>query len=150
MKTEASAGGIVVRKSRQGWEVLLMCDMKGNWTFPKGLIEGSEKPLTTAKREIKEEVGLTRLVFVTALTPTSYMYHRGALIKKTVYYFLFRASGREKPTVQVEEGISEAKWFSLHEALTSVGYPKTNKPLLEETRRFFINLVSNNTVMYCQ
>ncbi len=35
MKKEISAGGVIVRKKARGWEVLLIKDMKSNWTFPK-------------------------------------------------------------------------------------------------------------------
>ena len=34
-----------------------------NWDFPKGLIEPGEEPLDAARRETREETGLTDLVF---------------------------------------------------------------------------------------
>ncbi|KKW10495.1 MAG: hypothetical protein UY49_C0021G0009 [Microgenomates group bacterium GW2011_GWC1_49_7] len=43
MKTEVSAGGIVVRKRMRIWEVLVIRDMNDVWTFPKGLVEKGEK-----------------------------------------------------------------------------------------------------------
>ena len=132
MNTEVSSGGIVVYKAHDGWYVLLMKDMKHNWTFPKGKIEHGENLQDTATREIEEEVGVRRLAFIAELTPTTYWYTRGKSIKKTVHYFLFRSKVLQKPRVQTEEGISEAKWVSRKEATAMIGYPKTNIPLLNE------------------
>jgi len=132
MNSEVSAGGIIVSLSRGGWDVLLMKDMKGNWTFPKGKKETGETLAATARREIEEEVGITNLELMSELKPTMYWYLRGTSIKKTVHYFLFRSSRRPTPKVQTEEGISEAKWFPWATAQTAVGYPKTNAPLLTE------------------
>lgn len=55
MKKELSAGGVVVRKKGNAWQVLLLKDMNDNWTFPKGLIEKGENPPSAAKREIADE-----------------------------------------------------------------------------------------------
>lgn len=132
MNREVSSGGIIVCKTSDGWRVLLMKDMKDNWTFPKGKIEEGENLLDTATREIEEEVGIKRLVFVSELSPTMYWYTRGMSIKKTVHYFLFRSKTLQKPHVQTQEGISEAKWVLWKEAAAMIGYPKTNIPLLKE------------------
>lgn len=132
MNTEVSAGGIIAYRGRGGWYVLLMKDMGGKWTFPKGKIEAHEDRLDTAKREIEEEVGLTDLVFVRELTPVMYWYFRVKPIKKTVHYYLFQSVSRQKPRVQTEEGISDAKWVTFDQAEAFLGYPKTNLPLLKE------------------
>lgn len=136
MKKESSAGGIVVRKKFSRWEVLLIRDMNGSWTFPKGLIEKGEAPVESAKREIAEEVGIHNLKLLTTLAPIHYMYRRNGLISKTVQYFLFHYVGRESPTVQKEEGISQALWMPLMKAMRVVGYATTNKKLLKEAKQY--------------
>lgn len=136
MKTELSAGGVVVTIKFNLWHVLIIKDRKGNWTFPKGLIETGETPFVAAKREVKEEVGLTNLRVVKALTPVQYIFTRGGLVKKTVYYFLFIYEGDTLPVGQKEEGISDAQWTKLSDALAFIGYPKTNNQLLNETRTY--------------
>ena len=133
MQTEHSAGGIIVFHNKKHWIVLLMQDMNGNWTFPKGLIEKSEDPLAAAQREIKEEVGIDDLIFVSKLSPVEYFYYRGGSIKKTVNFFLFKVAKKVKPVVQTKEGISQAQWFSFDKAMKIIGYPKTNSPLLKES-----------------
>lgn len=132
MNTEVSSGGIVVYKANDGWYVLLMKDMKNNWTFPKGKIEHGENFRDTATREIEEEVGVRKLVYISELTPTMYWYTRGKSIKKTVHYFLFLSKTRQKPRVQTQEGISFAQWVPWKDAEAMIGYPETNLPLLQE------------------
>ncbi len=132
MATEISAGGVIVHISRAGRKVLLMKDMHGSWTFPKGKIEKDEDIKNTALREIEEEVGVTHLQYIAKLTPAKYWYFRGTPIRKTVQYYLFRSKTLQKPIVQTEEGITEARWMLFAEAKKLLGYPKTNIPLLKE------------------
>ncbi len=135
MNTETSAGGLIVCKDGNTWKILLMKDRKNAWTFPKGRPEGDEDPKTTALREIQEEVGVTDLTIVIELQPVMYWYFREKSVKKTVQYFLCYTQKIQTPVVQTEEGISEAKWVSLEEALSLIGYPETNLPLLKEAMR---------------
>ncbi len=132
MMSEVSAGGLIFYRSKQGMLVLVMKDRKGLWTFPKGKIEKGEDLETTALREIAEEVGIHNLTLVASLAPTSYWYFRALPIRKTVYYYVFRSASLQKPVVQTEEGISEATWMPVSAAMTQLGYPKTNVPLLTE------------------
>lgn len=133
MKIEISAGGIVYRKKGKACQILLLKDKNNNWTFPKGLIEDNEDKITTAQREIGEEVGLKNTKFISELPPIGYWYKwQKDLVKKTVYYFLFEAVGNEKPEPQKDEGIKEVKWFTPQKALAIIGYRKTNEPVLKE------------------
>ncbi len=137
MKTEISAGGIIVRKIKTSWHVLLIKDMNGNWTFPKGLVEKNEDTLATAKREISEEVGIVQIKSLKKLDPFRYTYTRdGDLIQKTVHYYIFLVSGSEIAHPQQDEGITEVAWRELYEAKNSIGYEKTNVSILEDVTSF--------------
>lgn len=57
-----SAGIVVVRKEANGWKYLFLRAYQ-NWDFPKGIVEPSENLLEAAKREVKEETGITALNF---------------------------------------------------------------------------------------
>lgn len=131
MKTENSAGGVIMRKFRRSWQVLLIRDMKNVWTFPKGKIESGETPRRAAVREILEEVGLSDLSYRKKLQSIHYTYKRNGLIQKTVEYFLFEYTGKTKPICLKEEGISEARWVSVANAKRLAGYPETNALLLK-------------------
>lgn len=136
MKTETSAGGVVVRKRRGVWEVLMVRDMSDRWTFPKGKVEKGEDFIHAAEREVSEEVGITDIHLLIALPVTRYIYARKVLISKTVRYFLFSFEGTEKLVSQTEEGIHDASWMPLTKAVNMIGYPKTNIPLLSAARTY--------------
>jgi 8-oxo-dGTP pyrophosphatase MutT (NUDIX family) len=57
-----SAGVVVVRRADDGWRVLLL-RVYNYWDCPKGLVEPGEEPLTTARREAREETTLEDLEF---------------------------------------------------------------------------------------
>ena len=53
---------MVVRESDAGWRLLLL-RAYNYWDCPKGLVEPGEDPLTTARREVREETGIEQLEF---------------------------------------------------------------------------------------
>lgn len=136
MKREVSAGGVIVRKNK---DVLLLKDMNGAWTFPKGLIDDGETPEKACVREVKEEVGLD-VTISQRIDTIEYFFTRDELIYKTVDYFLCRYDGDAIPTPQKEEGITEVKWVPFEEAIKIIGYPKTNKALLEKAKALISKL----------
>jgi len=65
MKTKApprAAGVVVFRRTGRGIYLLVLRAYK-NWDFPKGLVEAGEDQLACAKREMKEETGLSEVDF---------------------------------------------------------------------------------------
>ncbi len=57
-KVVRSSGAVVFRRTDRGVRLLVLRAYK-NWDFPKGLVENAEDMLSAAKREVKEETGLT-------------------------------------------------------------------------------------------
>jgi len=57
-----SAGVVVVRHVNDDWRVLLL-RVYNYWDCPKGVVEAGEDPLTTARREVREETGIVDLQF---------------------------------------------------------------------------------------
>ena len=57
-----SAGVIPLRRTAQGWRLLVLRAYR-NWDFPKGRVEIGEEPIDAAKRETAEETGITDLDF---------------------------------------------------------------------------------------
>ena len=137
MRTEVSAGGLVICKQNKKLYIALLRDEKGNWTFPKGLIEQRENPEAAAKREVNEEIGLVDITLVAPLDTVTYFFKwQGQLTHKTVHYFLFTSSAILPLTPQKEEGITQAEWIELSKAEEIIGYPKTNKPLLKKIKDY--------------
>ncbi|UCB57209.1 MAG: NUDIX hydrolase [Candidatus Omnitrophota bacterium] len=130
-KREFSAGGIVFKKKDRGFEILLIKDSYGRWTWPKGKIDKGEKSLDAAVREIEEEVGLKDVDVLGRIGRTNYFYRlKGGLIFKTVFFFLMEAKGNEKLKIQKGE-INDARWFKSSEALEKVEY-KGAREMLEK------------------
>lgn len=114
-----------------GVKILLIRDMSGTLTFPKGLMEQGENSVTTAIREAGEETGITALRHLTALPDVVYFYTRkGQSISKRVYYHLFVTTADAVLTPQKDEGITEAFWMPIDAALKNIGYEKSNTPVL--------------------
>ena len=65
MKTKAApraAGVVVFRRTGRGIYYLVL-RAYNNWDFPKGLVESGEDMLSAARREVKEETGLSGVDF---------------------------------------------------------------------------------------
>jgi ADP-ribose pyrophosphatase YjhB (NUDIX family) len=136
MKTEYSAGGIVVRKKLKGYYVLVLKDMSSTWTFPKGIIEKNEKPVTAARREIAEETGVTGLIYKKTLGSVEYDFHRNGKIHKIVRYYMFTSDFRGPLVPQKEEGVKSVKWMRFTRVLVNIGYRETNIPMLQQVARY--------------
>jgi 8-oxo-dGTP pyrophosphatase MutT (NUDIX family) len=57
-----AAGVVVFRRTGRGIYYLLL-RAYNNWDFPKGLVEAGEDQLACARRELKEETGLSSVDF---------------------------------------------------------------------------------------
>jgi 8-oxo-dGTP pyrophosphatase MutT (NUDIX family) len=125
---EISSGGVVVRRSPQGYEVCLVSDGK-YWGFPKGHVEPGETPEAAAMREISEETGipLESLVLRAPLPPSEYVYRRpnhGALVFKGVHHFIVEAlEGTELHPDPAE--IAEAAWLGFDAAKARLSFRNT-------------------------
>lgn len=122
-KREVSAGGVVFRRSVDTDVCfLLIRDSYGHWGFPKGHLERDESAATAAARETTEETGLTVLDLRGPIETIDWYFRlRGKLIHKYCHFFLFESASGD-PVPQLDEGITECRWFGFDEALTQLGY----------------------------
>lgn len=121
---EYSAGGVVFRNGRKGVEFLLIEDLKGRWSVPKGHVEAGETLEQTALREIGEETGLKNTRIVEKLDKVHFFYRfEGRLIFMTTFIFLIEAIDPDEPiVVEKSEGIVGARWFSASRAQQILEY----------------------------
>lgn len=131
---ERSAGGLVVRESQSGPEVLLI-RVGDAWSLPKGNLDPGETPEVTALREIAEETGLpvAKLRVTAELPPSEYAYRRrdnGRLVFKRVDHYLVKLLGDAPLRPQAEE-VDEVAWVPLAEAERRVSYRDLRAALAE-------------------
>jgi len=96
-----SSGIVIVRKKEDGWLYLFLRAYR-NWDFPKGEVEPEEDPLETARREAKEETGISDLNF-----------KWGYLFKETEPY----SKGRKKARYYLGETSQSQVTFSVNPEL---------------------------------
>lgn len=103
-----AAGGIVKNTETNKSLFILR---NGVWDIPKGEIEEGEKPEEAALREINEECGISELMIEHELSPTYHVYfaYGKYWIKKTYWFALTSTQINIEP--QLEEDITEVKWF---------------------------------------
>jgi 8-oxo-dGTP pyrophosphatase MutT (NUDIX family) len=93
---ETSVGAFIYKIENNEILFLLIYSRRNNeWGFPKGHIEPNETELETAKREIKEETGITNIDFVDKFRCMDTYKIKGTLsttknriIDKNVIYYL--------------------------------------------------------------
>lgn len=130
-----SAGGLVYRVEEGTTHVILISRLGGKvWCLPKGHVEGRETLEQAAVREVKEETGVEANV-VQKLGDVQYAYYdkwEKKKIFKTVYFFLllYRAGHVENHDREVDE----ARWFSIHEALSFLSYASEKQVFQEAVK----------------
>jgi ADP-ribose pyrophosphatase len=124
---EVSSGGIVVRKSDNKIQVLLV-RRNEDWQLPKGLAERSEKFEETALREVREETGINAKL-MKKIGKINYWYRKeDKLIYKVVHFFLMESVGGN--IEEHDHEMDEVKWFSIDEACEIVSF-KNERDLIE-------------------
>jgi 8-oxo-dGTP pyrophosphatase MutT (NUDIX family) len=142
MAREISAGGVVVQKTAEGWELAVIeprkdlataaakrkkSSQKVTLALPKGLVDPGEKPEQTALREVFEETGITARP-ISKLLDIKYVYVRTwgdqERVFKIVSFYLFRYESGEideiAPAMRIE--VTRALWIPLEEALKKLSY----------------------------
>jgi len=123
-RMEVSAGGVVYRRGPDGVDMVLAArrTRRGDlaWGLAKGGIEADESPEEAAVREVREETGIEAKIEA-SLGETRYFYvWEGVRIRKTVHFFLMRATGGD-PNDRDDE-MEDVRWFPLERALKRAAY----------------------------
>ncbi|HEX4484871.1 MAG TPA: NUDIX domain-containing protein [Terriglobales bacterium] len=142
MVREISAGGVVVRKQDDEWQIAVIepqrepeapsktgraKSSKITLALPKGIVDPGEKPAETALREVFEETGL-KATPVAKLADIKYVYIRSwgdqQKVFKIVSFYLFRyASGKIGEIADdMKVEVRQALWIPLADANKRLAY----------------------------
>ena len=136
METKETSVGAFIYKITEGKILFLLIYSKRNseWGFPKGHIEPDETELETAKREIKEETGITDIKFVEDFRCVDTYKIKGTLsstknriIDKNVIYYLARTNEDFKGSFDDE--VEQGKWLDYNQAIELLKYDNQKKLL---------------------
>ncbi len=127
------AGGIVFFED----SVLLICNEKHEWFFPKGAVRVGQKEREVAISRVNVEAG----VEATILAPcgkTKYEFYsvtRQKPIHNNISWFIMKASDN-KATPNQEEGFTDGGFFPLDVAMEKVTYSQDKSLLMMAYQRY--------------
>lgn len=130
MRREHSAGLIPFRERGGRREYLLMRD-RNYWSFPKGHLEPGETELDAARREVREEVGLTDAEVLPGFRRELRYPLADVGAEKLSVYFPARCPQDVKLG---PAEVAEVRWASLAEALPLLGFDETRRMLIDADR----------------
>ena len=107
MITEKSCGAIVYTRIDNQIKYVIIRSKRGKYGFPKGHMEYGETELDTARREVREEIGVEMEIVTDFRCEIFYTVHNKRSKKKVV---LFAVPFDGEVTLRAGE-ISAAKWL---------------------------------------
>ena len=128
--SELSVGAILYTMNHDKILYLLIRDFHGNYGFPKGHMEETETCEETARREIREEVGLDVELDTSFQKELSYIMPNG-VAKLSIYYL---ASYKDQTPVKQEEEVEEILLLPYEEALEILTFDNMKEGLIKAQR----------------
>lgn len=127
------SGGIVFNED----SVLLMCNEKYEWCFPKGVIRSVEKPEDVAIERVYTESGIHAAILSPA-GRTNYEFYsisrQKPVCNKIVWYVMKALDTRVMPNLS--ERFSDGGFISIKEALDKVTYSQDKSLLMLAYQRY--------------
>lgn len=126
---ETAAGGVVLREGKALLVKVTNLQGEVRWSFPKGHLEGGEKPLQAALREVEEETGWA-CESLGKLAEVRYSFARNGrpVDKRVVWYRMKPLKKTGRPD---EAEIMSTKWVALGALPRYLSYP-SDLALLEK------------------
>ena len=137
MPDPISAGVIPLRRTSDGWRVLILRAYR-QWDFPKGIIDPGETPFDAARREAEEEAALTDLEFPLGEIFRDTEPYLGGKIAR----FYLAVTARQEIVLPVSAELGrpehqEGRWASIDEAAGLM--PRWLLPILDWVREALAN-----------
>jgi len=121
VKNEQSAGVVFFRKIENRIEFLLLHYPSGHWDLVKGHIESNETAKEAARRESKEETGITDIKLIDGFEEEIEYYFRydNRDIHKKVTFFL---SETKQDSVTLSDEHSDFIWLDFENATNKITF----------------------------
>ena len=124
-----SAGGILFDKNLN---IVLVQEIDGSWSMPKGGIDEGESPMDAAIREIKEETGIRSLYPIRSLGRYYRPTRKGK--KRIVFMYLFQVENQ--PLQPRDRNNPRAEFFPFNKAADKLppydsAFLRSNKTLIQ-------------------
>jgi len=147
MPIEKSAGAIIFHKENNKIEYLLVQYGWGHWEFPRGLIEKGESLEETARREIKEEVGIEDIKFIPGFKEWIKFFFKlkEKNIMKIATFLLAETNTKE---VKLSHEHKDYIWLEYKDALGRLTF-KNSKKVLEKANNYIIKHEIPNKFSLC-
>ena len=129
---EQLGGGVVYRKKENEKLFAMVHDVFGYWTLSKGHLEGDENAREGTERELKEELGLSKLEFKGEVGVNEYIASDPKIgpVRRKVTYFLVETP-EEKLKLGTSGGLDDVGWFTADELTEMKIYPDI-RPMIEK------------------
>lgn len=122
---EIAAGGVILRDDKTLLVKVTNLQGEVKWSFPKGHLEGKEKPLDAALREVEEETGW-RCESLGKLAEVRYFFTRnGRPVDKRVIWYRMKPLKKVGRPDAVE--IMSTRWVALSSLPKYLSYPSDLK-----------------------
>ena len=130
MGIEKSAGIVLFRNDSGKNEFLLLNYPQGHWDFVKGKIEKNETPHGAARRETKEETGITNIEFIDGFEESveyDFRFKKEDIHKKVIF---FLAKTDEK-NIKISHEHNDYIWLEYDDALKKTTFENAKNVLLK-------------------
>jgi len=124
------AGAVAFREHGGQRQYLLITSQRGNWIFPKGIVEPGETPEETALKETREEAGIHGVILPEPVA--TYEDHKWRSVCVVRLYLLRYAD--DCPSWD-EKHLRERRWCSYEEARRLIKKPKIRSALQKAQER---------------
>ncbi len=127
------SGGVVFFED----SVLLMCNEKYEWCFPKGVIRETMKPEDVAIRRVYEEAGIHSAILSPA-GRTNYEFYsisRQKPVSNKIIWYVMKALDTKVMTNDAEH-VTDAAFFPIKDALEKVTYSQDKSLLMMAYQRY--------------
>lgn len=131
------AGAVPYRQNGNSWEFLLVTSQRGNWIFPKGIVEPGEAREETAAKECREEAGIRGRVLPSALG--SYEERKW---RRDCHVYLYLMQYEEDVEPWEEGHIRERCWCDFEEASVRIKKDELRQ-ILERARNRLENALND-------